>query len=58
MAGVWRYMSSILQTNETNDSTIHMKGSILAGTLSGNWDEVKVTNGTASLNQIFLKYPE
>lgn len=51
-------MSSILQTNETNDSTIHMKGSILAGTLSGNWDEVKVTNGTASLNQIFLKYPE
>ncbi|CAD7080330.1 unnamed protein product [Hermetia illucens] len=50
--------TEVQTTNETNDSTIHMKGSILAGTLSGNWDEVKVTNGTASLNQIFLKYPD
>lgn len=43
---------------ELDDASLKMKGSILKGTLGGNWDKVGITNGNLLMNEIFLKTPK
>jgi hypothetical protein len=43
---------------ELDDAHLKMKGSILRGTLGGNWEKVAITNGNLLMNEIFLKTPK
>ncbi|KAL7016229.1 hypothetical protein ACKWTF_009967 [Chironomus riparius] len=42
---------------ELDDSSMKMKGNVLKGTLSGTWDRFQISNGTMSMNEIFLRTP-
>lgn len=40
-----------------NQQAISVCGSILSGSLGGNWENVKINNGNVLINQQFEKYP-
>lgn len=44
-----------LMDNQTQSLTI--RGSILSGSLGGNWDNVKINHGNVLMNQTFDKFP-
>lgn len=46
-----------MQVIELDERNIEMNGSILTGTLSGTWSDVRVNNGNLTMNQSFPKVP-
>lgn len=40
-----------------NQQAVSVYGSMLSGSLGGNWENVKINNGNVLINQMFDKYP-
>lgn len=42
--------------DELDERKLQMSGNILTGNLNGNWDDVKINNGSITFNQDMPKY--